>query len=102
MTIKYVYDKNNSWESSGEPSDEIMFLIGTPEKLPCRISVTYSEKDGSGSQPDSYCHGKNPKTLIFLFLRAMSQVPCPHEHLANAARGAMRQWRIISADRSGA
>lgn len=34
MTLKYVYDKNNSWESSGEPSDKIMLLIGPPKS--CR------------------------------------------------------------------
>ena len=39
---------------------------------------------------------------ICLFLRAMSQVPCLHEHLANAARVAKRQWRLFSNDRSGA
>ena len=37
-----------------------------------------------------------------LFPRAMSQVPCLHEHMANAARGAKRQWRLFSTDRSGA
>lgn len=34
MTLKYVYNKNNSWESSGEPSDKIMLLIGSPKS--CR------------------------------------------------------------------
>ena len=44
MTIKYVYDGNNNWESSGEAEHEIMLLSDTLTKLPCEINITVRER----------------------------------------------------------
>lgn len=44
MTIKYVYDENSSFESTGEPIDEIMFLSKTLEQLPKEVIFTIRKR----------------------------------------------------------
>lgn len=52
MTIKYVYDRNNNWESSGEAEHEVMLLGDTLTKLPCEIIITVRERGEKAEQGD--------------------------------------------------
>lgn len=50
MTIKYVYNEGNSWETSGEAKSEILLLTGTLIKMPQEIVISFQE---SGDKTDS-------------------------------------------------
>ncbi len=64
MTIKYIYDSTNSWETSGEAENELLLLSSALAEMPQEIVITVKE-NGSKNQNETVILSESFKLYSF-------------------------------------